>query len=434
MKSKFTLTIATLLTAFCASAQVWVSDSVTMGPGYGNDVFYSFGNGVSKTEPNNNWDLAFQIIPQGGPSSNVAIFANHVQDTVSVYSLHLQASSNFATLTPSDTIGRTGRPLYNSDTTWALGAFNMMAGSSPFDFSWGTYDMTTHHVNGDSLYLIKLNQAAYKVWVQKYSSTPVDSIYYLFRIAKMDGTGDTTIKIYRKNGFTDRVFAYYNAKTRSILDREPSRSAWDVVFTRYIEYISMGGPAPVPYPVMGVLSNVGVSVAEARNVDPDTATMAGRTFSPYINIIGSDWKSFTPPAGPWAVDPQATYFIKTATSTYYQLQFTGFTGSGSGKSIFRKRQLSVAVSVGSVSNIEAFHMGPNPAGNRTQIMIDARETADAQVIVSDISGRLVQRLPISIRKGLNGFELSTANFTAGTYLVTITNGNWKLTNKLIVQH
>lgn len=436
MKSKFTLTLAALFTGFCANAQVWVADSVTMGPGYMNDVYYSFSNGTAKVEPNRNWDLAFQVIPQGGPSSNVAIFANHVQDTVSVYSLHLQASTHFTSLSASDTIGRTGSQLYNSDTTWATGAFNRMNGSNPFDFSWGVYDMTTHTVNGDSLYLIKLNQTPYKVWIQKYNSTPQDSIYYQFRIAQFDGTGDTTIRVYRKNGFTDRVFAYYNARTRTIVDREPARAAWDVNFTRYIEFIS-AGPGPLtPYAVMGALSNLNVTVADIRNVDPDTCTLAGKVFTTAINTIGSDWKTFTPPGGPWVIDPQTTYFIKTA-SQYYQLQFTGFGGAGNGKVVFRKRFMgNVPVGVGHINNtVSAFLLAPNPAGNRTQVLIDAVEAASgAQLLISDISGRLVQRLPLDIRKGLNGFELNTGNFTAGTYLLTVTNGNWKLNSKLIVQH
>src|SRR5215218_5184525 len=84
-----------------ANAQAWVEDSVTMGPGYANDVFYSMKNGSQKVESNMNWHLAFQMTPPG-PYGNVSILANHVQGGVNVYPLHMSATMNFATLSALD--------------------------------------------------------------------------------------------------------------------------------------------------------------------------------------------------------------------------------------------------------------------------------------------------------------------------------------------
>ena len=137
--------VRNLLVLFClffycsASAQSWVTDSVTMGPGYGQDVFYSLKLGSLKTVPNNNWHLAFQMTPPG-PYGNVSVLANHVQGHVQVYSLHMKASTSFTTLGVSDTVGKTNpmMQLFNTDTSWNYGAFNREANTSNyFDYRLG---------------------------------------------------------------------------------------------------------------------------------------------------------------------------------------------------------------------------------------------------------------------------------------------------------
>ena len=185
---------AVALSTTTANAQNWVQDSVEMGTGYANDAFYSLKNGSAKVEPNTNWHLAFQMTPPG-PYGNVSVIANQVQGGVNVYSLHMAASTNFATLSAGDTVGKTGpaRQLFNSDSTWNLGAFNRLSDPSDLnDYSWGYYDQQDHDVNGDSLYLITITSGstteAYKVWIQRFMSYPLDSIHWEFRIAKFVGS------------------------------------------------------------------------------------------------------------------------------------------------------------------------------------------------------------------------------------------------------
>jgi len=37
-----------------------VSDSVVMGPGYADEIYYSMTNGVVSSSPRNTWDIAFR--------------------------------------------------------------------------------------------------------------------------------------------------------------------------------------------------------------------------------------------------------------------------------------------------------------------------------------------------------------------------------------
>lgn len=443
MKLRALLLGAFSLSTLAASAQNWVYDSVAMGPGYANDIYYSLRNGIVKTQANTDWHLGFQMTPPG-PYGNVSAIANHVQGGVKVYSLHLQASTKFSTLTAADTAGRTGTPLYNSDTSWNYGAFNQMGNpQNLLDYSWGVYDMNTHNVTGDSLYLIKVGTsgAAYKVWIQQYISNPADSIRWTFRIAQFDGTGDTTINMRRNtNSFATRLFGYYNVLTRMQADREPDRATWDMVATRYVDTASQGSVA-IPYNTTGWLSNSGVTVADVRGIpNGDTAHYQNYARRTAINTIGYDWKTFdmSVPPGTWHTDSTINYFIKPVSSTneYYQLQFTRFDGSITGKMVFRKR-LFTAVSVQGVAAqaVTAWHVSPNPASSAVNVMVDAKDAAaDAKLLVMDAAGKVVSQTAAPIQKGLNAYGFSAASLPNGLYFIRLGNGAWSVTQRIVVAH
>lgn len=436
-------TAAIAFASSAAMAQSWVTDSVTMGPGYANDVFYSLKNGVAGTAANANWHLAFQTTPQG-PYGHVSIFANNTHG-VDVYSLHLGAAANFATLSAADTIGKTGpaHQLFNSDSSWNFGALNKMNNpANVFDYSWGFYDQQTHKVIGDSLYLLMINNGAtttaYKLWVKEYISTPIDSIHWLFRIANFDGSEDTTIKIYRTPNYTDRLFAYYDVTNQTVLDREPSRSAWDILFTRYKEYIP-GAPGSPYYSVTGVLSNFDVAVAEKVNVGPDdTVGFVSYPYSDIISIIGSDWKTFNMTTFQYELADSTYYFIKTKnTNEYYQLQFTGF-NSANGTVVFGKRYLGAynPLSVSGLNQpLNTYKLVPNPANNVVSVLVDSKEKMNnTMLVVTDISGRIAFKSFVNVKSGLNAYSINTSGLASGTYVVNLTNGAWKATEKLVVQH
>lgn len=441
MKSKLLLFLATVL-SFPSFAQVWIQDSVAMGAGYASDVYYSFKNDSIKAATANDWHLSFEMIPiAGGGSGSVGVFANHVAGNVTVYSLQVPASS-FATLAPADTVSKNG-PLLNPDSTWHYGAFNTNLGASPFDYGWGKYNMGTHHVEGDSIYLVYVGATPYKLWIKHYHSNPLDSIYYEFRIAKFDGTDDVTKRVYRKyDGFENRNFAYYNIETGNFINREPDWKAWDVVFTRYKEWV-VAGPPPTPkapYSVTGLLSNIGVEVSEIDGVNPDTCTLDTNSskYSDRIQEIGSDWKAINMTTFQYDIDTDRTYFVKTwNTMEYYQIKFSAFVGSSAGKSVFSKRKVGdFTVGIKNIENNEVLGhaLVPNPANTHADLMLDIKEAGNAQLLITDMNGRVMQHAAINIRKGLNGYRINTSGLATGTYMVTVTNGTWKSTDKLVVQH
>ena len=436
MNLRLLLATAAVAATFNASAQ-WIADSVDMNAGYAKDVYYSLQNGTQNSVANTDWHIGFQVTPQG-PYGNVSVIANHVQGGVKVYHLNKAASASWATLTGADTVGKTSTQVYNSDTSWNYGAFSHATDpSNLLDYGWGNYNMTSHNVEGDSIFLLKIGSAgaAYKFCITKYVSNPADSVKWTFRIAPLTGAGDTTIDI-RVKDYTNRMFAYYNATTRTVSDREVSRFSWDLLFTRYVGMATQGS-VTIPYNLTGVLSNFGVSVADVRGVNPDTAHMYGRTFTKNMSEIGSDWKTFNMAAMPprYDMDTTATFFIRTNnTQEYWQMKFTGFDYTV-GKVYFSKRFLNTTA-VNTINNTVAnYYVYPQPATNAVSVMIDTKDaTSGATLMLTDLAGRTVYSQPVTLNTGINTFSVPTANMPTGMYVLAVAGRNLKLAQKITVAH
>jgi hypothetical protein len=432
------LAILSIIFSQLAFAQTWVNDSVSAGASYANDVYYSMNNGTVTTVPNNNWHIAFQMAPQFGPSASASILANHAVNNVQVFSLNLSASAKFATLSASDTVGKTNpeRELVGSNKTWNIGAFNRNKDQSNlFDYGWGKYNQTTNNLSGDSIYLVKVGTTtAYKIWVQEYVSHPADSIAWKVRIATFSGGSDTTLIIPRNKApynFTDRLFAYVNLGTYTILDREPSKSNWDLVFTRYKDTATQMG-LTLTMNVSGVLQHPNVSVAEVPNAA--MPSLANLNFIDSINTIGYDWKYF-PGSYPYVVS-NTNYFVKNKLSNlYYVLQFTAFGGSANGLYSFKKQSLGTT----SISSITTYNNTvlsyPNPAAQSLSLLIDAKENMEhARISIFNLTGSLIYSTVVNIQAGMNTFSIPTADFANGLYLLQTNLMNEVQKQKICIQH
>lgn len=450
MNLKSLLLSGAVLIAAQANAQNWVQDTVVMGAGYAQDVYYGLENGTKTPVSNINWDLAFSAIPASAMQSTVhygvgawingSQYATSGGFPVSLYTLDMSAAAHFLTLTSADTVGKLTNPLINSVETYAAGAFNANATNPPFDFGWGTYDQASHNVDGDNIYLAIRNDVAYKIWIKSYTSLP-PTVWKMY-IGKLDGSSAIdTVELNITNDYNNRVFAYYSFDNGA-LDREPNVNDWDINFTRYTDLISMGGPL-TPYGSTGVFSNPYVQVAQVNDLNADSVDYQDYLgdFETDINIIGRDWKTTTlvgnPPTN-YKLDT-VTYFIMPADSNIYQLEFTYASLASSGTIAFRKRlvyeNVDTTTSVGALPEvISSMSLVPNPAANNTSIVVNSKEAGDAYIFVSDLTGKTVARYPISMKNGLNAFRISTENMPTGMYIVNMTNGSWKATQKLMVQH
>lgn len=433
MKLKSLLLLTALSAGIQAGAQTypWSTDTVYMGNGYANDVYYHMANGVVHSSPNNNWTLAFGT---GILGRWVPVFANHVPGNVLVYSLHKDASG-FPSDVTADTTAAQSKAFYNSTEKWENGAFNMNADpTNMFDYGWGQYDQTDHFVWGDSLFLVKTPGKKFQLWIEVFKSTPSDSLGWTFHMANLDGTNPSKKTIKTKN-YLNNLFIYYSVPGDSFFVREPANNTWDILFTRYSQYVPTP-PVTGYYPTTGVVSNTGVKVAELRKINADTAEYRGYPLDSMITAIGSDWK--IPPMGPPTPSFQldtVTYFVKSRNTSIYQLEFLYASQSAYGGKVALRKRMSVPLNVKTLSNSNTtLSVFPNPASADVNIMLDGVKEGNAQIVVNDVTGKIVLNKTIEMNKGFNAYQLNTASFAAGSYFITISNGSWKISDRLIVQH
>ena len=136
-----------------------VYDSVNMNPGYTKEVFYNFNDKAKTSVAFSSWDIGFQT-----DFMNASIISN--ENSITVYSVPGADSTDYATLDVSD---YSNWPiLFNSDTSWSIGAFNDGENLATWDFGWGIYDFNvTHEVYGNKIFVLDKGGELFKFWIRK---------------------------------------------------------------------------------------------------------------------------------------------------------------------------------------------------------------------------------------------------------------------------
>ena len=410
----FIAIITVSISTIFAQNREYTTDSLSMYPGYSNDIFYSMSAGEVANVPRAGWDLGFYTAP-----FSAGIIINEGSG-VKLYSYPNGDTSAWASV---DTTGLSSwTNISNSPEYWEDGAFNVNALGHP-DYGWGVYNMVTHSVIGDSLYIIEIPGTGFKkLWIVNKIS--VENTYNI-RYADIDGSNEQNIAIDVKP-FVAKNFIYYSMITNTVIDREPAAS-WDILFTKYIDFTEDMSGNMAEYLVTGVTSNINNFANKFTEVGVDFNDWSSTSMDSLKNTIGYDWKSFDMGTFSWTVDDSTAFFIKDGEGDIYKLIFTYWAGSGSGNLALNKEVVSLS-SVGDiVENNEIISLYPNPANEVLNISL-GEEQFDGQVIISDVSGRKVYG------SDFNGkISVNVSNLTNGIYFVTIHNDNFKETQKLIIK-
>ncbi|MFN5885546.1 MAG: T9SS type A sorting domain-containing protein [Bacteroidota bacterium] len=413
--------------------QAQSTDSVSMGGGsttYPLDVYYNITTGAKDTARNTNWHIAFSV-RNAQPPMNVLLAATvriNMARGVTVYKSTQGPASwnNFDT-----TNWRNWTLVRDSDTSWDIGALNQ-GRTNGFDFGWGDYSMNTHHIDGKVIYLFAIRNGANTVYKKLMINQLTLDTTWNFTFANLNNT-DSNYVSFNKAAFTGKMFAYYNILNKTMVDREPARANWDILFTRYHAKVNYLG-VDTFYNVTGALINPeNVMAARVSGVNRDSANRYMVTaYSSLINTIGWDWKvsPMGPPTLSWPIVDSLTYFIKKG-NLIYKLLFDRFDANPN-MIVFNKSSIDVT-SVSETSNAFARVLAyPNPA--KTDVTIEVTTAANnALLSIVDITGKTVYEINMESADGGFRAKIYTDSMGKGIYFYNVETPNGMVTGKFIVE-
>ncbi len=393
------------------------SYTISMGPNYANQIFFSMQNGEIANVNNEDWDIAFST---DAFSSTIRI---NDGKGVELYTYHLGDTSSWININNSITNNLTN-PMYNSDSDWSIGAFDVNT-TTGLDYGWGVYSMVSHNIIGDSLFIIKTINGNYKkLWMESKSSGD-----YFFKYANIDGSNLVNQTVSASN-YGSKNLIYFSLDQNTIIDREPDSNLWDITFTKYItDYPSPQG-GMVPYPVTGVLSNNNIEIAKATGIaNPMSYTdYSLHAFETDINSIGYDWKSYQ---GTYVIDVNRCYFVRDLSQNIWRIIFSGFDGMSTGNIEFNTTLVSNTSSK-NIKGVNTFEVFPNPTNGNTNLIYDV-ESKENIVEIYNMTGEKIYTHSL-LSNGLQTLELPTNYISKGIYFVIITdNKNTLSRKKLIIQ-
>lgn len=413
MKTRLTL-IAACVMAGNLMAQTPVT--ISTAPGNAEQVWYSLLNGEVGSGALNDWDLAFEVT---GLTAGIRV--NTAKGMVAYETPFTFAQWDALTSPDPNAWTRVD----NDVTRWDMGALNHgnnMDLPTGYNVGWGQYNPANHQMQGNRVYAIMLPDSTWK----KLRINSVISGTFSFTYAAIDGSGSHDAS-FNKSAFAGKNFAYWSFATNAAMDREPATTTWDLVFTKYTDFV------PTPYNVAGVLQNRSVTALQVDGVPTAAAEWTSAPFSTDINIIGSDWKAYDMNAGAYTIVPDRTYFVKDIPGNIWKIIFTGYGGGANGNMNFTQ-ELASAVGIKDRAAQEGTLVPyPNPVSNGEARMIVDVPGKEATVVVFNAAGQQVLRQQWGGLSGLTERSLDVHALPRGMYTVRLSGPAFSTAAKLAVE-
>jgi hypothetical protein len=315
--------------------------------------------------------------------------------------------------------------MYNGEDSWENGAFNRNSRGYP-DFGWGLLDPVTNNIIGDSIFILKLANGTFKqIWIRKKLT---DENKYEILFADIDNTNEED-DILNIGNYQGMNFAYYDLESESLFEREPTAEDWDLVFTRYHAYQTVGAYALVT----GVLSNVNIYGNRFHPVPEEFNDWFTKPLEPIKGLIGWDWKYFSFTTG-WSIEDSLLYFVESPNGDIYKIYFTDFAGTSSGDITFVQEMVSM-VDIEEPSDQEmSMQLMPNPASNNVNISWSPGILNEANLRIYDLTGKEVMSRTLNANEYDHGsLTLDISPLNEGMYVVNLVSGNTFVSEKLIVR-
>jgi len=414
MKLLATLSLACFSTVLVAQTTV----TVTTGPSNAQQTWYSLQNGVVESRPLAEWDLAFEVTGITG-----SILANTAKG-IAVYKTPFTLSQWAAI----DTAGLAASwpAQHNSEINWSSGALNQRLNSNPFYLGWGTYNMVTHNIVGDTAFVIKLADGAWKKFRVDGFSSATNS--FTFTWADLDGANLQSNTLSRI-AFAGRNFGYVSLVNNTVFDREPANTTWDLLFTKYMAFVPF--PVPSMYPVAGVVQNAGTEAQRVDGVTPAFSDWSAGTFSTEIDQIGYDWKSFNQQTFQWVYVTDRVHFVRDNGGNIWKLVFTNYGGGATGNMTFTQELMS-ATSVQENGTTVGFSVYPNPVNNGQVQLVLAGPESTMDLSIVDMGGRIVMQQRLNGLVDLAARTVDVSELATGLYTLRLQGATTSGSTRLLV--
>jgi hypothetical protein len=313
------------------------------------------------------------------------------------------------------------KQMFNDPADWENGAFGRNATGHP-DYGWGRYNDQTHDVVGDSLFIIKLRDGSFrKLCIIRKNS--VNNIYY-FRSAELNGTGQQDITV-NCNNYPAKDFIGFSLETNLVVDYQPDKAAWDVVFTKYMSVQSNGQP----YPVTGVLNNEGTKSKKFHPVSLDYIDFSPGAWDSTRSSVGWEWK-FIDTNYVYHIVDSTVYFVRSQNAEVYKIVFSKFAGSSTGLIVFETGKVPGLGIQGKTISVEELFIYPNPAVNHVNILYSGASAAPVMLEFYDLTGRILERR--SLDTGEGNLSLKVAGLGSGIYFVKISSSEGSVIKKVLI--
>lgn len=388
--------------------------NLSLQPSYTEQVYYQFSTNTTHNFSAEDWEIAFLRTGDFAMTTRI-----NDGTGIEVY----QASDNpadWGTIDPSNIA--TWTQLFNSDTTWANGAFD----NGTATYGWGEYNPMSHHVEGIVVFVLKYADGSFKKFM-------IEDFFggYTFKYADWNATTSTwdADETYELPNSTNPnyEFNYFNLNTDSEVIASPEMTAWDLVFNRYTT--DVGGGAM--YLVTGVLHNSAVTVAE--NIEPNgNGDTSNLNFSEEINTVGYDWKSFS--GTEYTLNPDKYYYLKEEDGTVYRFHFTSYEGSATGNISFAYEDVTGQLSNVVFDSENSFSIFPNPSTDkRIQVLYETKlvNGEEGKISVFSLTGKKVYETKLK-KDGFYAQTIDLSTLSNGIYLVKVEMNNASETKKLIL--
>lgn len=165
--------------------------------------------------------------------------------------------------------------------------------------------------------------------IKKVQFIYVDDQSYKFKVAGLEESSGNTVLITKNENLN---YVHYSFQNNKVMQLEPNKNDWDILFTQYFTILFTDDGIPAPYYVRGVLHNPNLveSVLDTTTgfseINYSNASL--NLFSNKQDAIGYDWKSVKVDEGSnsaeYSVRSGYTYIIRDTDADIYKLRFKSF--------------------------------------------------------------------------------------------------------------